>query len=100
MGKVKDMQERRNSLQIYVDILNVARRRASKTEIVYRANLNFHRLPKYVKYLAERELIEFVEDPEDPERTLFQATEKGRKFLEEYKTIKDMTSSPKNNKRH
>ena len=52
------LKERRGRLEIIADILSVAMKEAKKTEIVYRANLNFKRAGKYLLYLEEKGLIE------------------------------------------
>jgi predicted transcriptional regulator len=51
-------KERRSNLEIMADILSVAMSGAVKTEIVYRANLNFTRLKVYLAYLEACGLLE------------------------------------------
>ncbi len=48
---------RRNDLDICADILTVARAGAKKTHIVYRANLNFKLVRKYLRRLIENGLL-------------------------------------------
>ncbi len=50
----------RDSLLIIRDILQVATRRASKTEIVYRSNINFVAAEKYISRLLLRGMLETV----------------------------------------
>lgn len=50
----------RDSLVIMRDILAVAARKASKTEIVYRSNINFVAAEKYISKLLLRGLLETV----------------------------------------
>ena len=50
----------RDSLVIIRDILQVAARRASKTEIVYRSNINFVAAEKYISRLLLRGMLETV----------------------------------------
>jgi predicted transcriptional regulator len=50
----------RDSLLIIRDILAVAVKRASKTEIVYRSNINFVAAEKYLTRLLLRGMIETV----------------------------------------
>ncbi len=50
----------RDSLLIIRDILQVAARRASKTEIVYRSNINFVAAEKYISRLLLRGMLETV----------------------------------------
>ena len=50
----------RDSLVIIRDILQVAARRASKTEIVYRSNNNFVAAERYISRLLLRGMLETV----------------------------------------
>ncbi|MBA7643942.1 hypothetical protein ES703_51676 [subsurface metagenome] len=52
-------KNRRNDLDIQADILRVAMSRggARKTQIVYRANLNFYIVKKYLNRLMSRGLL-------------------------------------------
>ncbi len=50
----------RDSLVIIRDILQVAARRASKTEIVYRSNINFVAAERYISRLLLRGMLEAV----------------------------------------
>ena len=50
----------RDSLVIIRDILQVAARRASKTEIVYRSNINFVAAGRYISRLLLRGMLETV----------------------------------------
>lgn len=82
---------RRNELDIYADILQVAMEGARKTEIVYKANLNFTILKKYLRRLIDRGLIEPTEDRR------FITTKRGFQFLEQYRElIAPITSESEN----
>lgn len=70
---------RRNNIDIYADILQVAKYGVNKTGIVYRANLNFNIVKKYLHSLIDNDLLDRTED------RLFVTTEKGVHFLEQYK---------------
>ena len=54
-------KERRGRLEIIADILLVARGEAKKTAIVYKANLNFKKVERYLPYLEEKGLIRAYE---------------------------------------
>ena len=69
---------RRNNLDIYADILNIARNGAKKTQIVYKANLSFAIMKKHVNTLNEKGLIE-------QSGRLYFATEKGLDYLSQYR---------------
>lgn len=71
---------RRNDLDICADILRVARRGAKKTHLVYRANLNFSIVKKYILKLMEGGFLE-------TENGRYFTTEGGVRFLEQYEEI-------------
>ena len=68
----------RDSLLIIRDILQVATRRASKTEIVYRSNINFVAAEKYISRLLLRGMLETVVDEG---KSRFQTTPLGMEAL-------------------
>ena len=74
---------RRSKIEIMADILSVAKGGARKTEIVYKANLNFHRVERYLPFLKERGLIA-------KSGAVYWPTEKGEAFLSDYQTMKDL----------
>ena len=74
---------KRNNLDICADILRVSRGGAKKTHLVYKANLNFNIVKRYIHGLTQSGLLE-----KTGER--FYATEKGNQFIEKY----DKLTSP------
>ncbi|MBC8497930.1 transcriptional regulator [Candidatus Bathyarchaeota archaeon] len=74
---------KRNNLDICADILRVSRGGAKKTHLVYKANLNFNIVKKYITGLTESGLLE-----KNGER--FYVTEEGKLFIDRY----DKLSSP------
>jgi predicted transcriptional regulator len=64
---------RRSKTAISVEILNVALEGAKKTHIVYRANLNFEVINRYLALLQDKGLINKIEN-------LYITTEKGKEF--------------------
>jgi len=68
---------RRNDLDICADLLKVAMDGAKKTQLVYRANLNFKIVKKYIERLSENGLLVYVN------RSYF-TTERGSKFVNRY----------------
>lgn len=76
-------KERRGRLEIIAAVLSVTRNGSRKTEIVYKTNLNFARLDRYLLYLKEKELIENSE-------SIYKTTEKGEEFLRDYQTIEEL----------
>ncbi len=74
---------RRNDIDICADILKVARVGAKKTHLVYKANLNFKIVKKYLSRLSENRLI-------SSENGHYITTEEGMQFLEKYQEFNSM----------
>jgi len=87
-GKGSGRAKQRDRLKIVEDILTAAlpRNGASKTQLVYQANLNFKRLHRYLLDLAEKGLIAAAEGSP----TRYTTTEKGRDFLSHYRRARDL----------
>ena len=68
---------RRNNLDICADLLNVAKSGAKKTQLVYKANLNFKIIKKYITRLSEYGFL-------DSEGGQYFTTDKGNRFLTQY----------------
>ncbi len=71
---------RRNDLDICADLLKVAMNGAKKTQLVYKANLNFNIVKKYIKRLSDNGLIK-------SENGHFFTTSKGSRFLTKYREL-------------
>ena len=75
--------KRRSEMEISADILKIAMDGAKKSHIVYRANLNFEVVKRYLKHLSDADLIEF---PSLHER-LFKTTPKGKEYIHQYENL-------------
>jgi predicted transcriptional regulator len=73
-----EIGRRRSSIEVIADILRIGE--ASKTEIMYGANMSFFQLQKYMKYLLELALIDKVTIG-NPTVT-YRVTAKGSKLLQ------------------
>ncbi len=69
---------RRDKIEIFADILKVAKNGAKKTHIVYKANLNFSTLKNQLKTLKEKGLLIQTDGG------FYLTTQKGDNFLEQY----------------
>jgi predicted transcriptional regulator len=78
-----ELKERRGKLEIMVEVLSIARGGVGKTEIVYKANLNFKRVKMYLVYLEEKGLIE-------NSRLGYKTTDKGEEFLRDYQKMSEL----------
>ncbi|MGA2626719.1 MAG: winged helix-turn-helix domain-containing protein [Candidatus Bathyarchaeia archaeon] len=74
----------RTRVEILASILKVAGEQTLKTHIMYKANLSYRQLEKYLDFLETRGLI--ARTFED-NVILFHVTEKGLEFLKDYARI-------------
>jgi predicted transcriptional regulator len=72
---------RRGRLLIFAEILDVAKRGASKTRIMYKVNLNFKGIGEYLSFMLKTRLLT---ETSENDRTTYKATEKGLAFLDNY----------------
>ena len=76
-------KKRRCRTDIIVDMLLVAGEKAKKTQIVYKADLNFRMLEEYLPHLLDNGFIENRGGE-------YKTTEKGERFLTDYQKMKEM----------
>jgi predicted transcriptional regulator len=76
---------RRSEIEIICDILDECLDGATKTGIVYRANLNFSRLDRYLSILLGMGYLSLGvacrEDNKDDTKIVYVTTEAGKRFL-------------------
>jgi len=83
---------RRGRFEIIGEILSLAADGtdgAAKTSIVYRANLNFNIVNRYLNLLLQEGLLSVVRGS----TVKYKVTERGLKFLNMYKNLKGMTKN-------
>ncbi len=73
-------KRKRKSPDLVADMLESAKGGAKQTAIMYRANLSYDLLKEYLSLLLSRGLLN-----EKDERGLFHPSEKGLKYLSEYR---------------
>ena len=79
---------RRSKMEIYIDILRVISDGNHKpTHIMYRANLSWERLKRYLKFLGSQGLLKNVERTQGSN---YELTEKGRELLKYFRKIEGM----------
>jgi len=85
---------RRSQFEIYLDILKaVAEGKKKPTHIMYRANLSWTRLKKYLDFLISQDLLqETVNDS----ATVFSLTQKGKDVIGYHKRIEGVLYPRKN----
>jgi predicted transcriptional regulator len=89
-----DSRRRRDRLSIIAEFLDVARKGAHKTRIMYQANLSFAQLNDYLTLLIDLNLLEAVKTSE---RIIYKTTEKGLRFLKSHREIIDLLTEGKEN---
>ncbi|RLB77658.1 MAG: hypothetical protein DRH24_15830 [Deltaproteobacteria bacterium] len=72
--------ERRSKFDIVIVILDVVSDGATKTKIVYKANLNFNLATKYLDLLLEKGLVKI-------NSSRYEITDEGKTFLEKAKEL-------------
>lgn len=90
---------KRSREAIIAKILDICSEGATKTGIVYQANLNFHTAVPYIELLMQKEMLAAINYP----RTTYKTTQKGINFLKDLKYIRsqipeiyDLPASEKN----
>ena len=84
----------RSRIQIAADILKIAKDGSRKTRIMYQGNLSFDLLQKYLDMLVNFGLLE-VRGSEKS----YIATEKGQRFLEDYRELQKYSEMADSKKR-
>jgi predicted transcriptional regulator len=87
------MGERREKLDIIKDILEAIRDKGGiikPTHLLYKSNLSHDSMKRYVSELMDKGMLEEVEDKSIKK---FSITDKGLKFLSDYKQVKEFTDS-------
>ena len=74
---------RRNSLDICADLLKIARDGARKTQLVYKANLNFSIIKKYIERLKVNGFLV-------SKNGYYITTERGSKFIDQYHELVEL----------
>lgn len=87
------MNKKRNRLQIIHDILGVIKERNGKikpTHILYKSNLSYQMMEEYLNELIAKN---FVVETRTKKGKTYSITEKGMKYLQEYKLITSFADS-------
>lgn len=88
------MPERRDRLDIIGDILKAIQDKGGKikpTHLLYKSNLSHEGMKRYVDELKVKMLINEEEDKNQNKH--FIITDKGLKFLQDYRKIREFTDS-------
>jgi len=75
---------RRGRCEIVYSILNLLKDPTLITHILYRCNLTYNQVRKYLDFLSAKDLIRMLEEGS---RTFYQTTDKGKGFVIEYERM-------------
>jgi len=78
------VEQNRTRVEILANILEIAGKQTLKTHIMYKANLSYRQLGKYLDFLEARGMIARISEDD---MMLFHVTEKGLEFLKDYARI-------------
>ncbi|MFQ6081190.1 MAG: winged helix-turn-helix domain-containing protein [Candidatus Bathyarchaeia archaeon] len=78
----------RNSLEIMAEILSLCKQPRIKTKVMYRTNLSWQTLQKYLFQLQSQGLLKVHYST-----TRYATTQKGLKFLEKWRELVELFSS-------
>ena len=85
------MGRRRGEVQIIIDILDISLRGVKFTHLMYKANLSYSTLRKYLSTMSKRGLIIKVYNSDGS--MVYHATEKGKRVLDRLKEVKYILSA-------
>ena len=85
------MGRRRGAVQIIIDILQISLKGVKVTHLMYKANLSYLTLQKYLSMMSKRGLI--VKICNNDGSTVYRATEKGKRVLDRLKEVKYVLSA-------
>jgi predicted transcriptional regulator len=91
---LSDTRRRRSRLSIIAEVLDLARRGAIKTRIMYGASLSFVQLEDYLSFLLDVNLLKAVETAK---KTIYKTTNKGLRYLQSYMEIEELLKKEKEN---
>lgn len=88
------MAERRDKLDIIGDILKAVQDKGGRikpTHLLYKSNLSHEGMKRYIDELKMKLML--LEEEDKTQNKFFVITDKGLKFLEDYKKIREFTDS-------
>lgn len=84
---------RRDRLFIMAEMLEIAKGGSLKTAVMYRANLSFAQLNEYLSLLLNLNLLE---RNKTSDKVIYKTTEKGLRYLQSYKDIRELLKGKEN----
>jgi predicted transcriptional regulator len=85
---------KRGRLEIIYAILSICHKPVNKTSILYKCNLSFSQLQKYMEYLFSHNLLRSIQEKQ---RDYYHVTDKGKTYIEEYEKLTGLLKEEKDN---
>jgi predicted transcriptional regulator len=82
--------QKRSDIDIMANILSEANENTKKTRIMYRCNLSHSQLQVYLQILHDLGFLASHPKKKDTKPKYFRTTSKGFKFLDAYRTLKNL----------
>ncbi len=86
---IETSPKRRDKLIIMAEIIEIAKKGTSKTNIMFKANLSFAQLNQYLSLLSNAGMLK---KSSSNEKVIFQSTPKGLEFMERQRQVLDLLS--------
>jgi len=86
--------KKRDRLCIMAEILETAKDRALKTQIMYKSRLSFTQINDYLRFMLKINLLKKVKQND---RNIYKATGKGLDFLQRYHGLADLLRTEEEN---
>ncbi len=90
------MKKKRSQLDVIQDMLASVQDKGGRikpTHLLYKSNLSYKMMQEYLNLLKERGLIVEETSRKDPEKRELVLTDKGQKFLFEYRRMAEFTDA-------
>ncbi len=91
----KSLVLQRSRWDIMATVLETAKNPESKTHVMYRANLSFRQLERYLELLLEKGFLKASEGTHSRASRLFVTTDRGHSFLAAYHRLEEIVSGKK-----
>ena len=85
--------KRRSRFEVMYQILSLCRTFQPKTYIMFKCNLSYELLQKYLEILVDGNLLEIVRKGKD--REYYRTTDCGERFINEYEKLKSILEEAK-----
>ena len=85
---MSESKNRRTNIEMIAEILMLCRKPTAKTQIMYKTNMSYAAIQKFLKQLQKFGLLSFDDGAEK-----YNATEKGLEFVRRYLAIQDLLKS-------